>query len=90
MTNKILSKAMEINQFEQDLPAVEIGEEVRLNDIWDGNGDVPESSSSFLLTHNGEDGKSNYDMWINYSFTVVEENEDDLETIVKIEKIELI
>lgn len=88
--NEVLAKANEINQFQDNLPQVEIGDVVRLSSVWDGNGEVPEDSYSYLLTHDGEDGESNYDVDINYKFEIIEEKEDVLDTIIKITEIELI
>ena len=37
-------KANEINELQDSLPEVSVGDIVKLADIWDGNGDVPEVS----------------------------------------------
>lgn len=66
------------------IPDVKIGDIVPLKEIWDGNGEVPEDSYSYLITNNGEDGESNYPIWIDYVFEIIEVNEDVLETKVKI------
>ena len=51
---------------------------------------MPEDSYSYLLTDNGMDLQSNYPVHINYVFEIVEENEDPLETLVKVTNIELL
>lgn len=88
--NKIVKKAQEINKFQDFIPELEEGETVKLSDVWDGEGDAPEDSYSYLLTDDGEDGESNYDIWINYKFKVVEEKENPLDSVVTITAIELI
>ena len=81
--NEVVKKAMEImeGEYVQDLPQVKIGEEVALKEIWDGEGEVPEESCSYQIAETE---------WINYEFEIVEENEDELETIVRITNIELL
>ena len=81
--NKTIKEAMEIMEgvYVQDLPQVKIGEEVALKEIWDGEGEVPEESCSYQIAETE---------WINYEFEIVEENEDELETIVRITNIELL
>ena len=86
----VAKKANEINELQDSLPEVSVGDIVKLADIWDGNGDVPEDSYSYLLTDNGMDLQSNYPVHINYVFDIVEENEDSLETLVKVTNIELL
>lgn len=86
----VAKKANEINELQDSLPEVSVGDTVKLADIWDGNGDVPEESYSYLLTDNGMDLQSNYPVHINYVFEIVEENEDPLETLVKVTNIELL
>ncbi len=86
----LAKKANEINELQDSLPEVSVGDTVKLADIWDGNGDVPEESYSYLLTDNGMDLQSNYPVHINYVFDIVEENEDPLETLVKVTNIELL
>lgn len=88
--NKIVEKAKEINKLQDYIPELEIGEIVEINDVWDGTGEVPEDSYSYLLTHDGEDGESNYDISINYEFEVVKKADNPLDTEVKITNIELI
>ena len=87
---KALEKAKEINQFHDYLPELQIGDIVELNDVWDGNGEIPEDSYSYLLTHDGEDGESNYDVCLNYEFEVVEQKESPLDTVIKITNIDLL
>ncbi|WP_297994150.1 hypothetical protein [uncultured Clostridium sp.] len=88
--NKIVKEAKKINKFQEYIPELEVGEAVELNDVWDGEGEMPETSYSYLLTDEGEDGESNYDVSINYEFEIVEEKENPLDTIIKITCIELI
>lgn len=88
--NKIVQKAKELNQFNSYIPELEIGEIVKINDLWDGDDETPKESYSYLLTHDGEDGKSNIDVSINYEFEIVEEKENPLDTLIKITNIELI
>ena len=79
--NKIVKKALEMDQFNNTLPELEIGNVVTLSKVWDGQGETPNDSYSYQLT----------DMdWINYEFEVIEEKEDKLETVIKITDISLI
>ena len=77
--NKIVKKAMDMDQFNNELPELEIGDVVTLREVWDGEGETPEDSYSYMLTDND---------WINYEFEIVEETEDN--TLVKITDISLI
>lgn len=86
----VAKKANEINELQDSLPEVSVGDIVKLADIWDGNGDVPEDSYSYLLTDNGMDLQSNYPVHINYVFDIVEENEDPLQTVIKVTNIEML
>jgi len=81
--NKVVEKAKEImeNGYVQEIPELEIGDEVKLADVWDGEGNEPEESYSYQI--------SDY-KWINYCFEVIQVNEDPLETIVRITNIELL
>lgn len=88
--NKIVEKALTLNQFESDIPQLEVGDVVALGEVWDGEGETPEYSYSYLLTRDGEDGESNCDVNINYEFEIVEEKENVLETIVKITNIDFV
>ena len=89
-SEEVAKKANEISELQDSLPEVSVGDIVKLTEIWDGNGDVPEDSYSYLLTDNGMDLQSNYPVHINYVFDIVEENEDPLETLVKVTNIELL
>lgn len=89
-SEEVAKKAIEINELQEQLPEVSVGDIVKLAEIWDGNGDVPEDSYSYLLTENGMDLQSNYQVHINYVFDIVEEKEDVLETLVKVTNIELL
>lgn len=86
----VAKKANEINELQESLPEVKVGDITKLAEIWDGNGDVPEDSYSYLLTDNGMDLQSNYPVHINYVFDIVEENEDPLQTVIKVANIELL
>ena len=94
--NSIIQEAYNINQKGdckiEYLPEVEVGEEVEINDIWDGNGDDPTDagSVSYKISNCGVDGESNCPVWINYRFEVVEKKENPLDTIVRITEIELL
>lgn len=93
--NKIVKKALEIMKkadacWQQELPDVEIKKNYKISDIWDGNGEKPEESCSYQITDAGEDGESNYPIYINYIFEIIEKKEDFLETIIQIKGIELI
>lgn len=81
--NKVIKDAKKImsNEYVQEIPELEIGDEVRLGDVWDGEGSAPENSYSYKIAN---------EQWINYEFKIVEKNDDPLETIVKITNIELI
>ena len=81
--NKTVKKATEIMEgtYKQDLPDVNIGDTVKLGDIWDGNGENPETSYSYQIAEND---------WINYEFEIVEKSDKILETVVKITDIELL
>jgi len=85
--NNIVLKAKEIDNFDQYLPELEVGEEVELNDVWDGSGEVPEDSTSYFL---GEDPEDGVPTWINYTFDVIEKKEKILDTVIVITGIELL
>mgnify|MGYP001042590862 FL=1 len=65
----------------QQLPQIDVGEEVTLKEIWDGEGEVPEESYSYQI---GETA------WINYEFETIKEQEDPFNTMVRITNVELI
>lgn len=79
--NNVVEKALELDQFGNDIPDIEQGEEIELSEIWDGTGDVPQESWSIQLTDSD---------WINYVFDVVEKKDNPLETVIRITEIELI
>jgi hypothetical protein len=87
---EVLTQAKSLNQFVTCLPDVEIGETVEMNSIWDGEGEVPESSYSYLLTNDGMEGEGNCPIWINYEFEIVEQKDNPLKTIIRITDIELL
>jgi hypothetical protein len=82
-TNKAIKKATEIMEgiYRQDLPNVNIGDIVRLGDIWDGNGEIPETSYSYQVSECD---------WLNYEFQIVEKSDKALEAVVKVTGIELL
>ena len=79
--NEELKKAMEINEYGVNLPIVEVDEITTLGHIWDGNGEIPTEDYSYQL---------NEIEWLNYTFEVIEEKEDKLDTIIRIESIDII
>lgn len=88
--NKIVEKAMEIKKYSDAIPNLEIGDNVDMAEVWDGNGETPECAYSYFLTDEGEDGEGHYDVSINYEFEIVEKSEDPLKTKVIITDINLI
>jgi transcriptional regulator with XRE-family HTH domain len=78
-----LNRAKEIMEgvYVQDLPELRVGDVVKLGEVWDGNGDVPEDSCSWQIAETE---------WINFEFEIVEQNEDAIETLVRITDINLI
>lgn len=90
--NKTIKKAYEImdlqeKRFHDCLPEVEIGEQCELGDVWNGEGEDPEDSYSYLISNAGEDGESNYEIWINYEFKIIKEEENPLDTVIEITDI---
>lgn len=80
--NKAVKKAMEMDEFNNDLPDVEAGGgTIELSEIWDGTGEIPEESFSYQLTDTD---------WINYCFEIIERNEDMLKSKIRILNIELL
>lgn len=82
--NEAVKRAMEIikgSEWNTVIPELEIGEEVEMNDLWDGNGEVPEESYSYQLDDNN---------WIDYRFKVIKKAENPLDTKIKILAIELV
>lgn len=81
--NETVKKAygMQEEEFKGYIPEVEVGEICEINDIWDGDGECPDESYSYQLTDTD---------WINYVFEIVEEKENELDTLVKITAIELL
>ena len=72
--NNVVEKALELDQFGNDIPDIEQGGELTLSDLWDGTGDVPQESYSIQLTDSD---------WINYVFEIVEEKEDPLDNVIR-------
>lgn len=81
--NEMVKKAYEImeNEFKGYVPELEVGEVCEIRALWDGKGDCPRDSYSYPITDNN---------WINYVFEVIEEKENDLDTVIKITGIELL
>ena len=79
--NAVVKEAMEMMEEKRYIPDLEVGEICEMNDVWDGDGDVPEDSYSYEVTDSS---------WINYVFEVVEEKDNDLDTLVKIVNIEML
>jgi len=79
--NETVEKTKKMNIYKQYIPELEVGEIVEINDVWDGNGEVPVDSYSYKINDND---------YINYEFEIIEEKENELDTIVKITSIELI
>lgn len=79
----VVEKAKEMQNPEHSgyIPELEVGEVCELNDLWDGDGEVPSGSYSFQITESD---------WINYQFEILEEKENSLDTIIRIQNIELI
>ena len=84
--NKIVEEAKrlnEVNGYHEYIPDLHEGEIVKLNDLWDGEGEVPEDSYSYCVEGTNQDGVN-----INYEFEIVAEKENPLDTLIKITKIE--
>lgn len=82
--NEVVKRAQEIikgSEWNTVIPELEIGEEVEMNDLWDGNGEVPEESYSYQLDDNN---------WIDYRFETIEKVENPLDTKIRITAIELL
>lgn len=97
--NEVVIKAKEINTMAEKelkgmyIPDLEIGEECEINDIWDGEGnveDVMNGSCSIKTTENGEDGEGNIPIWINYTYEILEEKNNCMDTIVRIKGIDIL
>jgi hypothetical protein len=82
--NEVVKRAMEIikgSEWNTVIPELEIGDIVEINDLWDGNGEVPEESYSYQLDDNN---------WIDYRFKVIKKAENPLDTKIRITAIELV
>ncbi|MDF2510456.1 MAG: hypothetical protein K0S04_322 [Herbinix sp.] len=78
---EVLKRAIEINEatgFHKSLPDLEVGDIVKLSDVWDGNGEEPTESYSYLLTHDGDEWGSTGDIYINYVFEFLDNSIVDL------------
>jgi len=80
-----LKKANRMKEYDITLPYVEIGDIVTLSDIWDGEGEIPENSCSYLLAGRPQDGD-----YINYKFKFLEDGEHELDSEIHITDIELL
>lgn len=103
--NKIVEEAKKINE-KSELNGeclildVDIGDLVEISKLISDENSLnvdeilEDGSVSHLITHDGEDGLSNFDIWINYQFKVVEvadwKEGDHLHSLVKITEIELL
>lgn len=84
--NATVKEAKQLDEWNQNLPDVEIGDIVRLGEIWKGDGAIPTESYTYTLVN--EPWKS---AWLDYRFEVVQENKKDpLETLVKVTDISLL
>lgn len=82
--NETVLKAKELDQFNNNLPEVDINDIVTLKNVWDGNGENPIELGSYSYQITDMD-------WINYQFNVVKEDkENPLNSILKILEIELL
>lgn len=94
--NKAVAKAYEIARKEKDfkisnLPEIDVGDIVKLSDVWDGvggNSEAPDRKES--PTYGAYSYRISDTCWINYEFDVIEEKENPLDTLVKITDINLI
>lgn len=98
--NKTIAKAYEIARKEKDfkisnLPEIDVGDIVKLSDVWDGaggNSEAPDRKES--PTYGAYSYAYSYRIadtcWINYEFDVIEKKENPLDTLVKITDINLI
>lgn len=76
--DNVVEKAYKINEHEKDfnidIPDVKIGDVVELYDIWDGEGETPVESYSYLVSNSGEDGNGYCPIWINYVWEAVDKD----------------
>ena len=79
--NKTVLEAMEMDQFNNSLPKLKVGEETTLGTVWDGEGAIPLDSYSYQLTDTD---------WINYEFEVIEQSANLLDSTIKITDISLV
>lgn len=97
--NEIVKRAYEIlGECEEEwasgfiLPEVEVGEIVEINDVWDGAVNIPGIDENSVP---GDIGEYCYVLndkndCINYTFEIIEQKENFLDTLVKITNIEII
>lgn len=100
--NSIVKKAYKINDraeyWDINIPDLEIGDVVELREVWDCEEpwtehdwtEYPCGSYSYIVSHAGEDGNENIDIYINYIFDILQVDDDELSNLVKIVDIELI
>lgn len=94
-SNEVLKRALQLlklNNLDENIPILEVGDIVTINDVWDGNGDLDDilNNSKSYSYYVGDDEDSNCDWNINYEFEVIEEKENRLKTVIKITNINLI
>lgn len=83
--NKVVAEAkkiMEEKNVYYDIPELEIGDIVELKEVWDGEGETPEEDYTYTVINDLHES-----VGVNYEFEIIEENEEELETVVKITDI---
>lgn len=83
--NKVVAEAkkiMEEKNVYYDIPELEIGDIVELKEVWDGEGETPEESYTYTIIDDLHES-----IGVNYEFEIIEGNEEELETVVKITDI---
>ena len=48
---------------------------------------ITKQLKNFRISNAGEDGESNYEIWINYEFKIIKEEENPLDTVIEITDI---
>ena len=81
--NEYVKKAKMLDVWAQDIPDVDIGDEVYLADVWNGEGEEPEKDYAYILS-------DDMDTWVVYYFDTISVCNDSLKNIVKITGIEII
>lgn len=103
--NEVIEKAYELNELqyqggtlirincEEPFPDLDVGDICTVSDVCNGDIDCSDgnTSYSYLVTERGTDGKSHKNIYIKYSWEILEEDEDDfLDSEIEITGIELI